>query len=1079
MTVLPVALKAGRLWSFAGTPPIWCRRAPAVTGHKSKFRSPVLSCLPSCPINPAASGRGVTAVLGPTNTGKTHLAIERMAAHSTGLIGLPLRLLAREVYQRLCEKVGVANVALITGEEKINPGTPNRPVRYQVCTVEAMPSETNAAFVAIDEVQIAADLERGHIFTDRLMNLRGREETMLLGAATVEHTLRALLPGLHVITRPRMSMLDYAGSKKITRLPPRSAIVAFSANEVYAIAELIRRQRGGAAVVLGSLSPRTRNAQVALYQSGDVDFLVATDAIGMGLNLDLDHVAFAQDKKFDGFRHRRLTPAEMGQIAGRAGRHTKNGTFGVTGQVQPLEDELVERLVTHEFEPTKVLTWRNRELDFSSLENLVGSLEAPSANRLLMKSFPASDLVGSGNPGPRRLDCGYLQPAKMPSNCFGMSAAFLITARFRPVIMPASCKTCMNRSPERERSMPIGLPARSNGLTAPRAILTPCPAGLPISEPGPISATGPIGWIMRHTGRKKHATPRTDLSDALHEALTKRFIDRRTSVLMKKLRENTHMEAEIKPNGDVEVEGHLVGQLNGFRFKPDTAGESPEAKAANAAAMKTLAGEIEKRAGRLSASANTDFILSKDAVLRWQGDPVAKLAAGEDVLKPRIILLADEQLTGPARDSVVARLERWIANHVANVLKPLVEMSGDQTLEGMARGVAFRLIEALGNIDRREIHSDVQGLSQDMRAGLRRHGVRFGAYTIFFPALLKPAPAELLCLLWGLKNDRLEAPGMDEIPQILASGRTSTVHNPDFDNEIYRLCGYRILGAKAVRVDILERLADLIRPALYWKAPAPVAQTSDGDDGKAPEKPALDKPEGAIDGRSFYVTPAMMSILGATHEDMELILKGLGYRGEPRLESEIKPEAEAAKPPLTPQAPAKPHHDIASQDEPSASSVENADAAATADPIQADGDTSDAATNAPAEGAADNAVDEKTASGSDQAPEAEEGPKTILVWRQAPKPNRGNQRHRGKAASGEDGNRNQKPGEKRYPEHRDKGKPGGKFGEKSGGKPGGRQKNFSARPPRPPKEQKIDPDSPFAKLAALKNDLKDNLKKGE
>ncbi|HEV7434549.1 MAG TPA: helicase-related protein, partial [Pseudorhizobium sp.] len=309
------------------------------------------------------SGRGVTAVLGPTNTGKTHYAIERMVAHGSGVIGLPLRLLAREVYTRVVEKVGASSVALVTGEEKISPPG----ARFSICTVEAMPRETKAAFVAIDEVQLAADLERGHIFTDRIMHLRGREETLLLGAGTMRRILERLLPGINVIERPRMSQLFYAGQKKITRLPQRTAIVAFSADEVYAIAELIRRQRGGAAVVLGALSPRTRNAQVGLYQEGDVEYLVATDAIGMGLNLDVDHVAFAQDRKFDGFQFRNLNPAEMGQIAGRAGRHVRDGTFGVTGQVQPLDEELVERIETHEFDEVKVLQWRSKALDFSSI----------------------------------------------------------------------------------------------------------------------------------------------------------------------------------------------------------------------------------------------------------------------------------------------------------------------------------------------------------------------------------------------------------------------------------------------------------------------------------------------------------------------------------------------------------------------------------------------------------------------------------------------------------------------------------------------------------------------------------------
>ena len=321
----------------------------------------------------AQTGAGVTAILGPTNTGKTHYALDRMVAHPTGVIGLPLRLLAREVYGRLCDRVGERFVSLVTGEEKITP----KEARYTVCTVEAMPRTTSASFVAIDEVQLAADMERGHVFTDRILNLRGRDETLLLGAETMSGVLRTLLPGISITSRARMSMLVYAGSKKISRLPRRSAIVAFSADEVYAIAELVRRQRGGAAVVLGALSPRTRNAQVELYQNGDVDYLIATDAIGMGLNLDVDHVAFAQDQKFDGVMHRPLTPAELAQVAGRAGRHTNDGTFGVTSRVQPFSDPLVEALETHQFAPLKRLNWRSRILDFRNPDALLSSLDQP------------------------------------------------------------------------------------------------------------------------------------------------------------------------------------------------------------------------------------------------------------------------------------------------------------------------------------------------------------------------------------------------------------------------------------------------------------------------------------------------------------------------------------------------------------------------------------------------------------------------------------------------------------------------------------------------------------------------------
>src|SRR5947209_14874171 len=318
-----------------------------------------------------APGVGVAAVLGPTNTGKTHLAIERMLAHSSGIIGLPLRLLAREVYNKVANAVGPGAVALVTGEEKIKPPNP----RFWVSTVEAMPRDLDVAFLAVDEIQLGADLERGHVFTDRMLHRRGREETLVLGAATMRPMVERLLPGANIVSRARLSRLTYAGEKKLTRLPRRSAIVAFSSEEVYAIAELIRRQRGGAAVVLGALSPRTRNAQVALYQSGDVDYLVATDAIGMGLNLDVDHVAFASDRKFDGYQHRRLSPAEFGQVAGRAGRHLRDGTFGVTGRIDPFDDRLVDALENHRFDPVKAVQWRNRALDFGTLKRLKDSLE--------------------------------------------------------------------------------------------------------------------------------------------------------------------------------------------------------------------------------------------------------------------------------------------------------------------------------------------------------------------------------------------------------------------------------------------------------------------------------------------------------------------------------------------------------------------------------------------------------------------------------------------------------------------------------------------------------------------------------
>lgn len=816
------------------------------------------------------SGRDVTAVLGPTNTGKTHLAIERMVAHPSGIIGLPLRLLAREVYGRVAEKVGAANVALITGEEKIQPPG----ARYSVCTVEAMPRETSASFVAIDEVQIANDLERGHIFTDRILHLRGRDETLLLGASSMRGILEKLLKGISVVTRPRMSHLAYAGSKKITRLPRRSAIVAFSADEVYGIAELIRRQRGGAAVVLGALSPRTRNAQVEIYQSGDVDFLVATDAIGMGLNLDVDHVAFAQNRKFDGYQYRDLTAAELGQIAGRAGRHLRDGTFGVTGQVDPLDDEMVEKIESHDFEPVRVLQWRTAQFDYASLDALKRSIETPAPVEGLTRALPAVDAQALDHvcrdEDIRRIADRPQRVALLWDACALPDYRRIAPAQHADLI--ASIFTDLAERGHVDEAYMAEQVRRADSAEGDIDTLSQRIAQIRTwtfvsHRPGWLA--DPAHW------QEKTREIEDRLSDALHERLTKRFVDRRTSVLMRRLRENTMLEAEINPAGEVLVEGHHVGELQGFRFTADQSAGGEDAKAVRAAAQKALATEFETRAERFGASANGDLALGSDGVLRWIGAPVATLVSGEDTLKPRAILLADEQLTGPARDRVVARIDRYVAYQVETLLKPLADLKNAEQLSGMARGVAFRLLENLGILNRRDIAEDVKSLDQEARAALRRLGVRFGAYHVFLPALLKPGPAGLLTLLWALANDGKDKPGFGDVVNALATGRTSLVVDPTFEKEFYRLAGFRLLGRRAVRVDILERLADLIRPALAWR-PGTGA-----------------RPDGGFDGSAFVVTPAMMSILGANADDMEEILKGLGYRGEPKPAGEVKSRLES------------------------------------------------------------------------------------------------------------------------------------------------------------------------------------------
>ncbi|MER8742919.1 helicase [Mesorhizobium sp. M1004] len=816
------------------------------------------------------SGRDVTAVLGPTNTGKTHLAIERMVAHESGIIGLPLRLLAREVYARVCEKVGAHKVALITGEEKIQPPG----AKYSVCTVEAMPRETDVAFVAIDEVQLAGDLERGHIFTDRILHLRGRQETLLLGAATMHGILQKLLRGVSVVTRPRLSHLAYAGSKKLTRLPRRTAIVAFSADEVYAIAELIRRQQGGAAVVLGALSPRTRNAQVAMFQAGDVDYLVATDAIGMGLNLDLDHVAFAQNRKFDGYQYRNLTAAELGQIAGRAGRHLRDGTFGVTGQVDPLDEELVKRIEGHEFDPVKVLQWRTAHFDFASLDALKRSIETNAPVEGLTRALPAVDAQAlehlSRDEDIRALATNAKRVALLWEACALPDYRKIAPAQHSDLI--ASIYTDLAKHGHVDENYMAEQVRRADTTEGDIDTLSHRIAQI---RTWTFVSNRP-GWLADQAHwREKTREIEDRLSDALHERLTKRFVDRRTSVLMRRLRENTMPEAEISPTGTVLVEGHHVGELQGFRFTADQSAGGEDAKAVRTAAQKALAAEFEARAERFGACANGDLALGSDGTLRWIGAPIGTLVAGEDALKPRLVLLADEQLTGPARDKVAARAERFVNFQIESLLKPLVDLKNAEQIAGIGRGIAFQLVEHFGLINRRDIAEEMKSLDQEGRAALRRLGVRFGAYHVFVPALIKPAPAGLITLLWALKNDGKDKPGFGDVVHALASGRTSVVIDPAFDKSFYKLAGYRNLGRRAVRIDILERLADLIRPATNWK-------------------PGLgQRPDGAYDGQSFMVTPPMMSILGATADDMEEILKGLGYRAEPKPPAEVKARLEA------------------------------------------------------------------------------------------------------------------------------------------------------------------------------------------
>jgi len=824
-----------------------------------------------------AGGRSVIAVLGPTNTGKTHLAIERMLGHESGLIGLPLRLLAREVYDKIVTRIGPAKVALITGEEKIKPDN----ARYFVCTVEAMPRDIDVDFLAIDEIQLAADLERGHVFTERLFTARGRSETLLLGASTMHAAIKDILPGANFITRHRLSKLTFAGQKKITRLPRRSAIVAFSAGDVYSIAELVRSQRGGAAVVLGALSPRTRNAQVELYQSGDVDFLVATDAIGMGLNLDLDHVAFAGMRKFDGRSHRELSAAELGQIAGRAGRHVNDGTFGVTGDVEPFSTELVNRLENHEFEAVKILQWRNPALDFSSLDRLKESLRQTPPSPRLTRARAADDVLAldyvsedavirdiARSPAALRLLWDVCQVPDY-RKISAANHAELAATLYKFIIGDTAV------IPEDWFAGQVALADRTDGdidtLSNRLAHIRTW-----------TFVSNRENWLAdpEHWRQRTRAIEDT-LSDALHELLTQRFVDRRTSVLMKSMRDKDTLYADIEHSGQIYVEKHYVGKLAGFRFTPDAAASGIHGKAARHAAAKVLASELTMRSERLNDSKDDAFQLSRAGKILWEKQEIGILEAGDDPLRPVFALTSDEHLSQPDRERIMRRVQVWLNGLIETRLKPLIELARAPDVTGLARGIAYRLVENFGILPRESVAAELRALDQQARAELRKYGVRFGAYNIYFPLMLKPAAADLLLLLRALKHGPAAGLSLADLPEPPRQGLTSVPIDKAYPEIFYRAAGFHLCGPRAVRIDMLERLADLIRPLTSWK----------------PTEARPEPPAGAVGRGGFKLQPEMMSIMGCSAEELGHVLFALGFRKERRPLAAKPAPAEAALPP--------------------------------------------------------------------------------------------------------------------------------------------------------------------------------------
>ena len=788
----------------------------------------------------------VAAVLGPTNTGKTHYAIERMLGYRTGVIGLPLRLLAREVFDKIVAIRGPSVVALVTGEERIVPPR----AQYWVCTVEAMPEGMGADFVAIDEIQLCADLERGHVFTDRLLRMRGTHETLFLGADTMRGPISALVPGVEYVRRERMSQLVYSGSKKISRLPARTAIVGFSVDNVYAIAELLKRQKGGAAVVMGALSPRTRNAQVELYQNREVDYLVATDAIGMGLNLDINHVAFSSLAKFDGRRMRALQPNELAQIAGRAGRGMSDGTFGVTGDAGQIPDEWVEAICNHSFTPIKKLQWRSSALRFGSIDALEASLDANPDDEILTKSRESDDLralralaseaevrarASDGKSVQRLWDVCRIPDFRgiSPAEHAGLLGIIFGHLHQRGAVPDDFLARQINRIDRTDGD----IDTLSKRLAYIRTW---------------TYVTQRKGWI----GDEDHWRGRTRavedaLSDALHERLTQRFVDRRTSVLLRRLKQKEALLAEVNDQGEVTVEGHLVGRLEGFRFRQDKEATGQEAKTLRQASLQALTPHFHLRADRFYNAPDTEIDFTEQGGLMWGDQAVGKLAKGDDPLKPRIVAFVDEEAGPDVAGKVERRLQHFMDRKIAAQFEPLVKMQSDETLTGLARGFAFQLVEAMGIIPRAQIADDVKALDQEARGSLRKHGVRFGQYTIFMPLLLKPAPTRLRLVLWSL------AAGLDEFPEAPPPGLVTVPNIDEVPAQHYSLAGYRKSGARAIRIDMLERLADMLR-----------AEDSRG---------------------GFEAKADMLSITGMTLEQFADLIQGLGYRAEKGERAKVKP----------------------------------------------------------------------------------------------------------------------------------------------------------------------------------------------
>lgn len=742
----------------------------------------------------APPGGRIVALLGPTNTGKTHFAMERMLAHPTGMIGFPLRLLARENYDRAVAIKGAADVALVTGEEKIAP--PN--ARYWICTVEAMPVEREVDFLAVDEIQMAADPERGRVFTERLLNARGRTETCFMGAETAKPLVRALCPKVEILSRPRLSKLTYQGYRKISRLPRRTAVVAFSIGEVYRLAEIARRQRGGAAVVMGALSPRARNAQVSLYQEGEVDYLIATDAIGMGLNMDISHVAFAGLSKFDGDRPRRLTAAEVGQIAGRAGRNMQDGGFGPTGELESFDEDLIERIEDHRFRTLKRFYWRNEALDFASTDALKRSLERP----------PPSPLLARGREGDdARALAALMRDPDVSARAEGKPAVSLLwdvcqIPDFRKTLTDSHARLLGEiylRLLSHDRLDADWAARHLQRLDRPEGdidLLMARIAGVRVWT----YISHRSGWLPDPEHWQDRARAIEDkLSDALHERLTQRFVDRRSAALVRKLSDGSELLGGVDKEGVVIVEGSAVGRLDGFRLRLDERpGFAEDQRALRSAALRIVAGAMPDRASRFLAAADEDIVLDDRGRLIWEGGAVARLKPGRSPSRPDVELAHADALDGQARRDVEAKVQAWVGSWRSRTLAPLARIA-DAELTPAGKGLAFQLEERLGWLERDAVADQAAALTKADRRALDQAGFRIGRLAVWAPALMRGRALKARRLLMQLSGGGVAEP----------SKRTRLLDRPADPAEAAALglAGFAMLGRQAVRIDAAEKLA--------------------------------------------------------------------------------------------------------------------------------------------------------------------------------------------------------------------------------------------------------------------------------